>query len=46
VWCWLRAAGCDLAQGYFITGALPLGQLAQWNALWDARRPGLGLACA
>lgn len=43
-WDFLRAAGCDLAQGYFIAKPMPAADLAGWIADWDAhptpwRRP-------
>lgn len=37
LWCWLRDAGCELAQGYFIARPLPLEQIALWKQQWDAR---------
>lgn len=39
LWRWLRGAGCDLAQWYFISRALPLDQIAQWKARWDTGKP-------
>ncbi len=36
-WDFLRAAGCDLAQGYFIARPMPEADLAAWLASWDAR---------
>lgn len=37
-WDFLRAAGCDLAQGYFIAKPMPGADLAGWMANWDAPR--------
>lgn len=37
-WDFLRAAGCDLAQGYFIAKPMPAAQLPAWIAGWEARR--------
>lgn len=36
-WNFLRAAGCDLAQGYFIGRPMPAEDLASWMSAWDAR---------
>jgi EAL domain-containing protein (putative c-di-GMP-specific phosphodiesterase class I) len=38
LWRWLRTAGCELAQGYFITKALPLEHIAAWKSEWETRR--------
>ncbi|MDD2882782.1 MAG: EAL domain-containing response regulator [Rhodoferax sp.] len=38
LWHWLRNAGCDLAQGYFIARPMPLEQLAAWQGEWETRR--------
>jgi EAL domain-containing protein (putative c-di-GMP-specific phosphodiesterase class I) len=35
-WDFVRAAGCDLAQGYFIARPMPGADLAGWMADWDA----------
>lgn len=35
-WRLLREAGCDVAQGYFISRPLPLDALAGWAAAWRA----------
>jgi EAL domain-containing protein (putative c-di-GMP-specific phosphodiesterase class I) len=37
-WDFVRAAGCDLAQGYFIARPMPGADLAGWMADWDAHR--------
>lgn len=37
-WDFLRAAGCDLAQGYFIAKPMPADDLAPWVTDWEARR--------
>lgn len=36
-WRFLRAAGCDLAQGYFIARPFPGEDLAPWLAAWRTR---------
>ncbi|MGQ0653284.1 MAG: EAL domain-containing response regulator [Betaproteobacteria bacterium] len=38
-WAFLRAAGCDLAQGHFIARPFPSGALRQWAADWASRPP-------
>ena len=42
-WNFLRAAGCDLAQGYFIAKPMPASELVAWIGTWQARRAELGL---
>lgn len=37
-WQFLRRAGCDFAQGYFIARPMPAGQLLPWVAAWEPRR--------
>ncbi|MBA3668421.1 MAG: EAL domain-containing protein [Sphingomonas sp.] len=37
----LRDMGCDVAQGYLISKALPPGELASWYKGWQARWPSL-----
>lgn len=37
-WDFVRAAGCDLAQGYFIAKPMPGADLAGWMADWHAYR--------
>jgi len=37
-WDFLRAARCDLAQGYFIAKPMPGADLAGWMADWDVHR--------
>ncbi|MDP1680458.1 MAG: EAL domain-containing response regulator [Burkholderiales bacterium] len=36
-WDFLRAAGCDIAQGYFIAKPMPAADLTGWLAEWEAR---------
>jgi EAL domain-containing protein (putative c-di-GMP-specific phosphodiesterase class I) len=36
-WNFVRAAGCDLAQGCFIARPMPAEQLPLWAASWRAR---------
>lgn len=36
-WKWLRAVGCDVAQGYFIARPMPAEALPQWLAQWRQR---------
>lgn len=40
-WDFLRASGCDLAQGWFIAKAMPACELVDWISTWDARRSSL-----
>lgn len=40
-WHYLRAQGCNLAQGYFIAKPMPPNALAAWAAEWEGRRAGL-----
>lgn len=42
-WRFLRARGCDIAQGYFIARPMPMAALADWLPSWEARRRELGL---
>lgn len=37
-WVFLRDAGCDLAQGYFIAKPMPASELAPWIERWEAHR--------
>jgi EAL domain-containing protein (putative c-di-GMP-specific phosphodiesterase class I) len=37
-WEFLRAAGCDLAQGYFIAKPMQAADLAGWMGEWEIRR--------
>ncbi|OIQ70035.1 phytochrome-like protein cph2 [mine drainage metagenome] len=37
-WDFLRAAGCDLAQGYFIAKPMPADDLEPWLTDWETRR--------
>jgi EAL domain-containing protein (putative c-di-GMP-specific phosphodiesterase class I) len=37
-WDFVRARGCDLAQGYFIAPPMPAGDLLPWLADWEQRR--------
>ena len=36
-WDFLRTAGCDLAQGYFIARPMPANELAAWISGWEIR---------
>lgn len=48
-WIFLRDAGCELAQGYFIAAAMPPEQLLGWHTDWQARLPigaALGKNCS
>jgi EAL domain-containing protein (putative c-di-GMP-specific phosphodiesterase class I)/CheY-like chemotaxis protein len=40
-WNWLRASGCELAQGYFISKPLPIDQIIPWSQGWAKQRDGL-----
>ncbi len=37
-WDYLRATGCELAQGYFIARPMPGEKMEPWLASWEARR--------
>lgn len=37
-WAFLRASGCDVAQGYYIAKPMPAGQLFSWLNKWEKRR--------
>jgi EAL domain-containing protein (putative c-di-GMP-specific phosphodiesterase class I)/ActR/RegA family two-component response regulator len=37
-WDFLRALGCDVAQGYFIARPMPGADLPRWLAGWETRR--------
>ena len=41
LWRWLRDAGCELAQGYFIARPMAPEHLLAWQQEWQQRRPGL-----
>ena len=43
-WHWLRDAGCELAQGYFIARPMPVEKMAAWQREWETRR--LSLTCS
>lgn len=43
-WNFLRAHGCDVAQGYFIARPMSMAALANWLPEWERRRRELGLA--
>lgn len=40
-WLFLRASGCDLAQGYYIAKPMPAEAVAHWVETWTARLPEL-----
>jgi len=40
-WDYLRAIGCDVAQGYFIAKPMPGEHLSGWIRSWEARRADL-----
>jgi EAL domain-containing protein (putative c-di-GMP-specific phosphodiesterase class I)/ActR/RegA family two-component response regulator len=40
-WNWLRASGCELAQGYFIAKPLPIHELRDWAKNWMETSPRL-----
>ncbi|MDZ4255190.1 MAG: EAL domain-containing response regulator [Sulfuritalea sp.] len=42
-WNFLRAHGCDIAQGYFIARPMPMAALADWFPEWERRCRELGL---
>lgn len=42
-WNFLRARGCEIAQGYFIARPMPMAALAEWLPEWEGRRRELGL---
>lgn len=37
-WDFVRASGCDIAQGYFIARPMPAADLADWLADWEDRQ--------
>lgn len=37
-WDFLRTAGCDLAQGYFIAKPMPAERIVDWMPEWGSRR--------
>ena len=41
-WNFLRAEGCDLAQGYFIAKPMPPTDLIGWIGTWGTRIADLG----
>ena len=45
-WDFMRALGCDVAQGYFIARPMPGPDLLQWQAGWETRRAELTAAFA
>lgn len=40
-WNWLRASGCELAQGFFIAKPMPIDLIVPWSQDWDKLRAGL-----
>lgn len=42
-WNFLRAHGCDVAQGYFVARPMPIMALTDWLPDWERRRNDLGL---
>jgi len=40
-WDFLRAAGCDTAQGYFIAKPMRAEEIGRWFEAWAERRPDL-----
>ncbi|MBC7681732.1 MAG: EAL domain-containing response regulator [Ferruginibacter sp.] len=46
LWHWLRNAGCELAQGYFIAGPMPFEKMAVWQREWETRRLSLSSCLA
>jgi len=40
-WDFLRASGCDMAQGYFVAKPMPGEELVAWISAWQERRPQL-----
>ena len=40
-WIHLRALGCDMAQGYFVSPPIPGEQFSDWARDWEERRPSL-----
>ncbi|MBZ0093512.1 MAG: EAL domain-containing response regulator [Sulfuricellaceae bacterium] len=36
-WAFLRAAGCDIAQGYFIAKPMPAAEVMGWLSTWESR---------
>nr|WP_315228033.1 EAL domain-containing response regulator [uncultured Albidiferax sp.] len=43
-WDFMRARGCDVAQGYFMGRPMPAEALPGWLAQWEVRRAGLTVA--
>jgi EAL domain-containing protein (putative c-di-GMP-specific phosphodiesterase class I) len=35
----VRAAGCTVIQGYFVSKPLPIGDFEAWRVGWDGRVP-------
>ncbi|NMG42745.1 EAL domain-containing protein [Aromatoleum toluvorans] len=40
-WDFLQGTGCDFAQGWFVSRAMPPEQIPDWVADWEVRRPTL-----
>lgn len=45
-WRFLRDAGCDEAQGWYVARPMPGSAVAGWLAQWEVRRRELGLSAA
>lgn len=45
-WNFVRSAGCDIAQGYYIAKPMPAEALAGWITAWNSGRPTLAASAA